>query len=49
MKYQVSGHIVDLEFDGEEFTELVESLEQTHPESDLLAAFQEYREKEFAA
>ena len=48
MKYAVFGHNVSLEFEGEEITEIIESLELTNPQSELLAAFQQYRNEEFA-
>jgi hypothetical protein len=48
MKYKIRGSVVTLTLDGDEITEIIEALELRNPESELLNAFRQYREQEFA-
>ena len=48
MKYRVIGANVELELSAEEIGEVIDALETVDVDSELLAAFQQYREEEFA-
>lgn len=48
MTYTIEGVNVVLSIPAEEFTEIIESLESTHPESGLLEVFRQFRREEFA-
>jgi hypothetical protein len=48
MKYKVKGSSVTLEISADEINEVIEALELCKPNSELLAAFQQFRKEEFA-
>jgi hypothetical protein len=48
MKYKVKGSSVTLELSAEEINEVIEALESFAPNSEVLAAFRQFRKEEFA-
>jgi uncharacterized protein (TIGR01639 family) len=48
MTYQIDGSNVTLNLSAEEMNEVIESLEETTDNSELLKAWYEFRQEEFA-
>jgi hypothetical protein len=48
MKYTIDGETVVLQLSAEEINEVIESLERTSPESELLGGWYQFRKEEFA-
>jgi hypothetical protein len=48
MTYQIKGAKVTLTLSAEEIGEVIDALELVDSESELLSAFRQYREEEFA-